>query len=311
MNTLSDHVRGVLLATTGILILSPDALILRLVEADLWTLVFWRGLLTALALAIFFVVSYPRKVLTYIRAVGGAGLLASVFFSITSILFVTAITLTTVSNTLVIISAASLFAAILSLVFLRERIPRRTWIAAITAFAGITVIFSGSLGGGALLGDICALGTALFIGAHLTVIRYARAINMVPTLALSGIITAVIVLPLAAPLSIGTHDFVLLSLLGLVILPIATGMIILAPRFLPAAEVSLIMLLETVFGPLWVWLVLNERPSVETFLGGAVVLGTLAIHAVLGLRQTTVINGCSPAIQISGGRDAKTSDARH
>lgn len=276
MTIISDHTRGVLLAAVGILILSPDALIVRLIETDSWTLLFWRGLFTTLALAVYFFVHSGRKVLTHVHVMGGAGVLAGVCFAITSILFITALTLTTVSNTLVIISAAPLFTAILSLLFLREHVRLRTWIATVTVLAGITIIFSGSLGGGALLGDLSALGTAFFIGAHFTVIRHARNVNMVPTLALSGIITAIVVLPFATPFSVSVSDFALLMLLGLVILPVSSGMIILAPRYLPAPEVSLILLLETIFGPLWVWLVLYETPSVETFIGATVVLGTLA-----------------------------------
>ncbi len=162
MTIISDHTRGVLLAAVGILILSPDALIVRLIETDLWTLLFWRGLFTTLALAVYFFVHSGRKVLTHVHVMGGAGVLAGVFFAITSILFITALTLTTVSNTLVIISAAPLFTAILSLMFLREHVSVRTWIATFTVLAGITIIFSGSLGGGAAAGRLIGAGDCLF-----------------------------------------------------------------------------------------------------------------------------------------------------
>ena len=125
------------------------------------------------------------------------------FISATSsILFVTSIILTSVATTLVIISAAPLFTAISSRMFLREPVPARTWLAIFATLVGITTIFSGSLGGGTLLGDLCALGTAISIAGHLTIARRARTVNMVPTVALGGLIAALVVLPLATPTSI-------------------------------------------------------------------------------------------------------------
>ncbi|MFQ5993892.1 MAG: DMT family transporter [Acidiferrobacterales bacterium] len=284
MATISNHLRGVTLATAGALIISPDALILRLITTDHWTVLFWRGLLTALTLAVLFVVTYPRTFVQYVRVIGGLGMLAAFLLAVTSILFVTSITLTTAANTLVIISVAPLLAAILSFVFLREHVPFRTWIAILAALAGIAMIFSGNLGGGALLGDLCALATAFFLAAHLTVVRRARANDMLPAVAISGIIVAIACVPIAKPLAVTTPDIALLAVLGMVVLPLAFSLFVRAPRFIPAAEVGLIMLLEAILGPLWVWLAINEIPNAATFVGGGAVLATLIVHSVLALR---------------------------
>lgn len=285
MTLRAGHLRGLILATAGAVVLSPDALILRLVEIDRWSILFWRGLLTGVALTAVFAAGYRRDLLDHLKVMGRPGLLAALLFAITSILFVSAVTLTSVANALVIVSAAPLFAAILSFVFLHEHIALRTWVAVIVGFLGMTIIFSGNLGGGALLGDLCAVGTACFLAANFTVVRHARAINMVPSVALSGFIVALVVFPLATPLLIEAQDFMLLSLLGLVILPLSMGLIMQSPRYLPAAEVSLIMLLEAILGPLWVWLTLGEIPRIPTFVGGGLVLATLVAHALLGLRR--------------------------
>jgi drug/metabolite transporter (DMT)-like permease len=106
---------------------------------------------------------------------------------------------------------------------------------------------------------------------------------------LSGVVLAVGVLPLALPPAVSAQDLGLLALLGVVVLPLAFGLIAVGPRYLPAPEVSLIMLLEAVLGPLWVWLVLHEVPSVTTFVGGAVLIGTLSVHALIGLQRAQAV----------------------
>jgi drug/metabolite transporter (DMT)-like permease len=281
----SDHMRGLVMVTVGVLVLSPDALIIRLVEADQWTLLWWRGLLTAIGLAAYLIFRNGREAGAKVLAIGRLGMLSTPLFAGSTILFVTSVTLTTAANTLVIVSAAPLFAAVFSHLFLGEVVPLRTWFAVVAGVTGIAVIFADSLGAGSLWGDLCAVGTAAFLAGHLVVARHARPVSMVPAVAISGLLVTAVVAPLAAPFAITSQDFVLLLVLGLVIMPISFGLITAGPRYLPAAEVSLIMLLEAVFGPLWVWLAVGEVPASATFLGGAVVLATLIIHAVLGLRR--------------------------
>jgi drug/metabolite transporter (DMT)-like permease len=140
-------------------------------------------------------------------------------------------------------SAAPLFAAMLSFLVLRERTPLRTLIAVTIALVGIAVIFSGSLRAGTYLGDLCAVGCACSIAAALTVVRFARETDMIPAVALAGFIVAVAMVPVAMPFSIAPRDFVWLVALGVLILPVSLAMIVRAPRHLTAAEVSLIMLL--------------------------------------------------------------------
>ena len=163
--------------------------------------------------------------------------------------------------------------------------PRRTWGAILAAVAGIAVIVSDSLRGGTLTGDMAALATALCMAGGLTMIRRARALNMVPAIALSGMLSAALVLPLANPFSLGTEQAGLMALLGLAILPLSFGLITLGPRYLPAPEVGLILLLETVLGPYLVWLALGEDPGARALLGGAIVIGVLVLHSALSLRS--------------------------
>ena len=151
--------------------------------------------------------------------------------------------------------------------FLREAVPRQTWIAVATVFAGITVIFTGSLGGGNPVGDLSAVGSAFSFAGALVIFRRTRAVDMAPTVALSGLVLAVVVAPLATPLAIDARSLAYLLVLGALVIPISFVLLVTAPRYLPAPDVALVMLLEAVLGPLWVWLVLAEVPARETFLG--------------------------------------------
>lgn len=179
-----------------------------------------------------------------------------------------------------------MFAALLSWIFLGEKIKLATWIAIVFCLGGIGLIFLDSIGGGSRLGDFYAIICALGLAGQITTVRHARTIDMVPSLALSGYMVAAISLPLATPAAASSQDLLYLALLGVVILPCAFSLITIGPRFIPAPEVSLLMLLESIFGPLWVWFVIHENPGSGVLTGGAVVLTTLFIHACLGFRKT-------------------------
>ncbi|MDX1609448.1 MAG: DMT family transporter [Halofilum sp. (in: g-proteobacteria)] len=276
---------GLAIALTGVLVLTPDALLIRLVSADRATLLFWRALLEGLTLWAVLALYYRGRLLSVTLAMGWLGLLATGVFALSTILFVSSITLTTAANTLFILSTAPLFAAVISWLVLGERVALRTWVAIALALLGIGIIFGGGIGGGTVLGDALAVATAISLAAQLSIARHARASNLVPALAAGMLLVALLTgFTFAAPLSIGRMDVLWLGLLGCVVLPVAFGLLTLAPRYIPSPEVSLIMQLEAVLGPLWVWLGVGEVPPLATFIGGGLVFFTLVIHSALGLR---------------------------
>lgn len=282
---MTDRARGVLLTMLGVFVLSPDGLLVRLIGTDPWTLLFWRGLFMAAGLGSWLLWRHGAATKERFRAIGGPGLLAAVLFAGSTILFVNSIRLTAVANTLVIIAAAPLLAAVFSSRLLGEAIAPATWAAAAVVFGGLALIFADGLRGGTPAGDLCAAGSALCIAGYLVVLRAARGVDMIPALALGGLLAAVLVLPLARPLPVAARDMALLLVLGTVVMGLSFGLISIGPRYLPAPEVGLIMLLEAALGPLWVWLVLGEVPSAATVLGGGLVLAALAGHSLASLRQ--------------------------
>jgi len=287
MDHEESHLKGIVLVLLGVVLLSPDALLLRLISADHWTLLFWRGTLSALSLVtITLLLERPRGWQRFF-SIGRSGALVAVIFAMGSVCFVFAILHTTVANALVIMSVSPLFAAILSHFFFGEAIPLRTWLAALAIIAGLVLVFAGSLSGDGLAGDLAALGVSVGLAINFVIIRKQKAVSMVPAMAWSGVIVALAVLPLAAPASLSGQSMHLMLLLGLVVVPVSLTLITLGPRYIPAPEAGLIMRLEALLAPLWVWLVLGEVPTMQTLLGGTIIIGTLVLLSVAALKGST------------------------
>ncbi|MGE0490302.1 MAG: DMT family transporter [Vulcanimicrobiota bacterium] len=271
---MSDRRFGLLITGLGVLCLTPDALLVRLISCDPFTLLFWRGVLMSLGLSVYFVVQgqLPKA--------GLKPLLAGGFLACSTTCFVLSLQLTQAANTLIIIATSPLLAAIFARLFLKETVRRETALAIAVAMAGVGLSVSGSWARGSLVGDLFAAGSAVCMAGHFTSLRWWRSEEGPVAVWWAGWMAALIAVPRAAPLSVERVDVFWLALLGLVVLPTAFGLMAVGPRYLSAPEVGLMLLAETVLGPLWVWMVLSERPDPTTLIGGLVVIATLAGHAL-------------------------------
>ncbi len=283
MDGLPDHAKGLMIVVLGVLVLTPDTLLIRLIAIDPWTVLVWRGFLQALGMTVLIVCFYGRGTMACFKAVGRRGYAAALLFALGTVLFIVALALTSVANTLIIVASAPFFAALASRVFLGEGIARRTWAAIVVALGGIFLLAFESLRSGSLWGDLAALGVAITMGGSFTVMRHARAVNMIPAMALAGLIVGLAALLVAEPAVLDRTQLAWMLVMGLFVVPVSFALITLGPRYLPAPEVSLLLLLETVLGPFWVWLALGEAPGPWALVGGAVVVATLAVHSALAL----------------------------
>jgi len=279
MTARKDYWLGIGLTALGAIILSPDALLFRLLQADLWTAAFWRLLLMGSALSAFLLITRRRRLLADIRALGALALPAALCMTICNLGFVYALSHTSVAVTLALIATAPAFAALFSLM-LGERPPLRTWMACAAIAAGIWIIFDASIEQDAWRGAAAAGLVAVAVAAYFTIGRARKSVDMTPALAISGLISASIAACMATSIAPPDGDLPILCLMGLVVMPVSLTLITLGPRRLPAAEVSLLMLLETALGPLWVWLALNETPSRAALIGGCVIVGALTLHGL-------------------------------
>ena len=281
----TEYRRGFALTLFGVLVLTPDTLMIRLIDIDPWTMNFWRGALMSFSLLAVCTVMRGRALIGDIRGLGFAGLSVAVIYALNAISFVSAIEYTRVANVLIILAATPLIAALLSVVVLRERVSAATWAAIAAGITGVVIVVGDGLRTGTSLGDLFALATATALAVTFIIIRRNRHVNMVPAAALGALLSAVMVTPLAEPMSVPSDSWGLLLLLGLVVMPVAFGLITLGPKTLPAPEVALLMLLETVLGPVWVWLVIGEAPSELALLGGTIVIAAVVLQSAWRLRR--------------------------
>jgi len=282
-----DYAKGVMITFLGVLVISPDTLLLRLIEGDTWMLLFWRGALSGIAIMVWFVVVNGTKARRMIADTGWGGAMIGAVFSLGSICFVYSATHTLVANTLFITSTSPVFAALIAWLVLGERVGLRTWVTILVTLTGIGVIAAGSFGAdskGGLDGDLAALGAALALAVTFSIARARRGVSMVPAMALAAFLTAAVAAVLSGSLAVPQSSVIWVALLGLGVVPLGVALLATGPRYIPAADVSLILLLEAVFGPVLVWLVLGELPGAATWIGGAIVLGALAISNMVALR---------------------------
>ncbi len=282
-----DHARGMLIAAIGVLVLSFDALLIRLADSSSWNVTFWRGALTCLATLLLCLYRRRQQRWPMTPTLWLAGIAIAFLYGVNTWLFVFSISHTSTANTVVILASSPLFAALFSRLWLREQVVRRTQIAIGVSVIGVLVVFAGSdTTGSQWPGDMAALTLAASMGAMFSLLRRFQGLPRLPLIALSGAIAALVSWPLATPLSLAPESYGWLALMGLIQIPLATLLIMTAPRYLPSTEVSLFMLLETVLGPIWVWLVLGETTSVYTLTGGAAILSAISVNTWLALRRT-------------------------
>ena len=279
--------RGLLLMIGAGLCWSTGGVLVRSTElANGWEIVFWRSVFMVLTLGAILTVWHRGAVLRKFAAVGVWGVVSGAFLAMTFFFFILAVTMTTVANTLVTMSIMPFIAALLGWVALKEPIVPRTWVAMGAAAAGRIMMFAASLAGDGAAGMLVALGVPFAFAVNLIVLRrHATQVDMVPTVLIAGIISVLVALPCALPFSASLHDVLVLAVMGAVQLGIGCMLMTLAARDLSAAEIGLLSLLETTFGPIWVWVGIGERPTDVALVGGLVVVGALTLNGLFGLFQ--------------------------
>lgn len=282
----TDRSKGILISLLGVFALSPDGLIIRLLGLDNATLLFYRGAFSAIAIFVLLLVYYRKRFLSVVIGIGWIGVLNGFMFAITNITFVNSIQLTSVANTILILSSAPVFAAILSLIILKENQKPLTWLIIVISFVAIFIITFGTYGSGGFLGDIIALGCAISTGFSAVLARLKKDYDLVPSIVVGGTITALYAIASAPISAIDSTQLIYLSAQSLVFIPLAYALITIAPRFTSSAEVQLVFLLESILGPLWVWIVISETPPINTIIGGSLLLASVFWFAIASVRSS-------------------------
>ena len=286
MKNLSDQQKGSLLAFVAVMFITPDSLFIRLSNVDTWGLVFYRGIIPFFTVLLGMLIIYKLNFFRILLSSGYHGIFYVITFSVTNITFVVSIQNTNVANTLVMIATAPMLSAILGAIFLKEPPDKKTWISIIITFLAIIYIFNDSLKLGNFYGDILGFITAIGLAVGAVIIRSAKNKNLVPAAVVGKLFVATFALLFIESFALVGTDQLIVPLMCILCVAIPFVLVTIAPRFIPAAEVNLFFLLETIIGPMWVWLIIKEQPSIETLQGGLIIILTIAIHSFLKLKKS-------------------------
>lgn len=275
---MNTHLKGLLIAFFGILILTPDAVLVRLADSNSWTVLFWRGIFFATGIIVILLITYRSKAINELINIGKEGVLIGLLTALGGTSFILAIHYTSIAKTLVIISISPIMVAIVSLFMLKEKPSLYTWLSMIVVFFGIYIVMSGDTSGMNLMGNLFALAAVVIGGFSFTLLRKYKNVNMVPAMAVNGIVIALIGFVFADSLVLSSQSMLYILASG-VVLAVSFSLITIAPQYIPAPEVAMFFPLGTVLGTLMAWIVVKEQPSSNALIGGSIVIVTLFCHA--------------------------------
>ena len=283
---LANQQKGSLLAFIAVALITPDSLLIRLSNIETWGMLFYRGAIPFVVVLIGTLIFYNKNFLKVLLGIGYPGIFYVFSFSVCNITFLISIQNTNVANTLVMIALAPMLSAILGAIFLKETPDKKTWTAILITFVACVYIFYDSLNLGNFYGDFFGLVTAFGLACNAVLARYAKDRDLVPSAVIGKLCVAIFAFFFVKNFELIGNDLIYVPLMCVMCVAIPFVLVTIAPRFITAAEVNLFFLLETILGPIWVWLVIKEQPSIETLIGGVVIISTIATHSFLKLKNS-------------------------
>ncbi|SHH78872.1 DMT family transporter [Marivita hallyeonensis] len=272
--------KGILLACLGVLILTPDALLIRLSELSAAPLVAWRGL----AMGTFFLVAalligQARHLPRLASGVGVALILAQ---WANAALFAPAISLAPVALVLIAVATVPICAALWSWLLYQQPTRPVTWVTIAIVTCGIAFAMSGkgevALSGNWVLGVLCGIGVALSLSLSFTLLRHNPEMPLLLAVGIGALLSGSSAFLFTSPAEMASGTTWAIALASFVVLPLSFYLMSEASRHTASVNVSLVLLLETILGPLWVWAGIGEAPTARMVIGGAIVIATLAVY---------------------------------
>jgi len=286
LKNLSNQQKGSLLAFIAVMFITPDSLFIRLSNIETWGMLFYRGAIPFITVLIGLLFFYKNNFLNALLNIGYTGIFYVLSFAICNITFILSIQNTNVANTLIMIAMAPMLSAILGALFLKETPDKKTWIAIFITFISVAYIFYDSIQLGNFIGDIFGIITSLGLAINANLARYAKDRDLVPAAVIGKLCVAIFALFFVESFVLVEKDLIIIPLMCIMCVALPFVLVTIAPRFISAAEVNLFFLLEVILGPIWVWLVIKEQPSIETIQGGIVIIITIAIHSYMSLKKS-------------------------
>ena len=270
---LIKNLPGPFLVFLGAVSLSFGGLIVKSFEGStLWQILFWRSVFFIIVVTIFLLLNYKKTFFSALYKSGIPGLIGGIILSIGFSSYVFAMYETTVANTNFIIQTQTLFLAIFGYIILKETISKITLASIILAISGITLMLGDTLSSGQMLGNLIAFIMPMSFAVLIIIVRKYPSVDMVPLQLVAGIVAMIIGYVVAGRIDISLHDLFLGFLAGFFQVGFGFIFITIGARTTPSAVVGIIMMSEAIFGPLWAWLFINEKPPLIVLIGGSIVL---------------------------------------
>ena len=271
---------GYILCLLGGFFLSWGGLIIRSFETqDMWQILLIRSFFFVITLAIFLVLTYRKNTTEIIKTSGFPAIIAGLFLSLSFVAYIAAMSMTTVANVVFIISTQTIFLAIFGYLFLKEKISLKGFIAIFLALIGMIIMVGNSINQGTLLGNIISFAIPINFTILVMIIRKYPELDMIPAIFYSGIFSGIYGLFLSSSLTFSMNDILMGFLLGVPQLAFGFICVTIGTKTTQAVTVGLLMLLETIFAPIWVWIFLNEVPPSSVLIGGLIIISAVVLKS--------------------------------
>ncbi|MBR03081.1 MAG: hypothetical protein CL394_07130 [Acidiferrobacteraceae bacterium] len=285
----STYTRGVIMILASGLFLSTSGIGFRIIEqASGWQILFYRSFFMIGLLIGVLAVKSKGRLLTQFRGLRGEDFLLALFLGTGIVAYVFALLLTTVANALFILSSVPFITALLGWFILREAVPSHTWITIAMAMIGLAIMVGNGLASGRYLGNLIALWLPISYAASVILVRRSSQPNMLVALCLAGVVSLVCAAPFIGDLVISRHDLLVSAYLGIFQVGLGFTFMVLGARYVPAAQVGLLALVEPVLAPLWAWMVAAEIPAHTTLIGGAIIFLAISLDGAVTMWRSRI-----------------------
>ena len=282
---MTNNAKGLALTSLGVFIMSLESLFIKFTTISPFLFSFYIGIFMFISMISTFIFKEKAVLKKALTTNLPMLIVCAILMGTSNIFFITAVKTTTVANVVIIFSTAALFSALFAYLFYREKITKNIIVASFFMFVGLFIIFNDKLEIGSIEGNIYALlCTAFFATSYVILSRYKEMDRFILT-AFSGLALSMIAFFFCDDLSIDFKTLAVVMIMGLLISPISRVFLGNGAKYISASEVSLLMIIETIMAPVWVWIFLNEVPSSYTFIGGSIIVATLIVNSLYTLKK--------------------------
>ena len=276
--------RVFLLVLSGALVLSFTGLIIRQIDAaNAWQVLFFRSLGFIATLSLFLIFKYKNEVVSLHRKIDLWGFGTAIFIGLSFGMNIYALTIVSVAQAYFILSTLPLMTALLSWIFLNEKVDRTTWVTIVIVFVGVAIMIADDFGSlNNIFGLFIALLSPTFFAIALVLVRAKKQVDTIPATWLAGFVSLVLAASLMGSLDqIIIEDALWGGMMG-VTLGMGVACYVIGAKYISATHVAVLMLLETALAPIWAWLGVGEKPTTMILLGGLIMFAAVAVRAGLG-----------------------------